>query len=246
MTSNENAAPQEPVRLQKLLAEAGFGSRRACERLITDGRVTVNGKVVDELGAKALPTDNITVDGKQAKLSGRLVYYLLNKPEGIVTSCVGQQQQTTVLDIMKGIKLRVYPVGRLDIDTTGALLLTNDGELAFRLTHPRYGVNKTYLALIDRPLDREQIAALREGVELEDGLTAPAKVWFDRNPTHLEITIHEGRNHQVKRMISAVGGNVVKLHRLAFGHVSVKGLAPGQWRALSKEEVFDLMDQVGM
>lgn len=246
MTQNENENPQEPMRLQKLLAEAGFGSRRACEKIITDGRVTVNGKVVTELGTKAVPSDKVVVDGVVAKFADRLVYYIMNKPEGIVTTCIGQQEQTTVIDLLKSVKLRVYPVGRLDIDTTGALLLTNDGELAFRLTHPRYGVNKTYLALIDRPLDREQITALRQGVELEDGWTSPARVWFDRNPTHLEITIHEGKNHQVKRMISAVGGNVVRLHRSVFGNISVKGLAPGQWRPLHSDEVKDLLQQVGL
>lgn len=239
-------------RLQKILAQAGYGSRRACELLILQGRVRVNGQVVTQLGAQANPwTDIIEVDGKRVQLPEKYTYILLHKPAGVVTTRRDAHAARTVIDLLQGVTAPVFPVGRLDADTTGALLLTDDGELAYRLTHPRYGVKKTYIVEVRGEVGEEALRRLREGVQLEDGLTAPAQVQkvryiADRKTTLLRLTIHEGRKRQVKRMCQAVGYPVVRLHRERFGPLTLRNLPAGAWRHLTDEEVAALRQAVGL
>ncbi len=225
----------EGERLQKVLARAGFGSRRVCDDLIADGRVEVNGDVA-LLGRRVHPeVDRIKVDGIDVSVRPGLVYYLLNKPAGMVSTASDPEGRPTVVAAVPA-EPRVHPVGRLDAATEGLLLLTNDGDLTFRLTHPRFGVEKEYLAEVEGVLRPAAIRALREGVELEDGLTAPAKV-STVGERGLRIVIHEGRNRQVRRMCQAVGHPVVRLARVRIGPLADRGLAPGQWRPLTFEEV---------
>jgi 23S rRNA pseudouridine2605 synthase len=222
-------------RLQKILAQAGLGSRRACEELIAAGRVRVNGTRAT-LGDRADPeSDLVEVDGAAIGVRQGLVHYLLNKPAGVVTTADDPQGRPTVVDLVAA-DARVYPVGRLDADTEGLLLLTNDGELAHRLTHPSFGVDKEYLAVVEGTPSRGAVRRLREGVELEDGVTAPAKVSLV-DPHTLRITIHEGRNRQVRRMCAAVGHPVRRLVRTRIGPLAERRLAPGEWRALTQAEV---------
>ena len=222
-------------RLQKILAQAGLGSRRACEELIAAGRVTVNGTLAT-LGTRADPeVDAIEVDGARVGVREGLVHYLLNKPAGVVTTAADPQGRPTVVDLVPP-EPRVYPVGRLDADTEGLLVLTNDGELAHRLTHPSFGVDKEYLADVEGTPSRGALRRLREGVTLDDGPTAPAKVSLVGDHS-LRITIHEGRNRQVRRMCAAVGHPVRRLVRTRFGPLADRRLAPGQARALTQAEV---------
>jgi 23S rRNA pseudouridine2605 synthase len=222
-------------RLQKILAQAGLGSRRASEELIAAGRVRVNGEVAT-LGTRADPdADVIEVDGAVLGVRQGLVHYLLNKPAGIVTTARDPQGRPTVVDLVPA-EPRVYPVGRLDAATEGLLLLTNDGELAQRLAHPSYGVDKEYLAEVAGTPSRGALRRLREGVDLEDGPTAPAKVSLVGDHT-LRITIHEGRKRQVRRMCAAVGHPVRRLVRVRIGPLSDRRLAPGAWRPLTQAEV---------
>ncbi len=222
-------------RLQKVLAQAGLGSRRACEELIAAGRVTVNGEVAT-LGTRADPeVDAIEVDGARIGVRQGLVHYLLNKPAGVVTTASDPQGRPTVVGLVPA-EPRVYPVGRLDADTEGLLVLTNDGELAHRLTHPSFGVDKEYLADVTGTPSRGALRRLREGVELEDGPTAPARVSLVGDHT-LRITIHEGRNRQVRRMCEAVGHPVRRLVRVRIGPLADRRLPPGEWRPLTQAEV---------
>jgi len=222
-------------RLQKILAQAGLGSRRTAEDLIADGRVTVNGEVAT-LGTRADPeTDAIEVDGALIGVKQGLVHYLLNKPTGVVTTASDPQGRPTVVEIVPP-EPRVYPVGRLDADTEGLLILTNDGDLAHRLTHPSFGVDKEYLADVEGQPTRGAVRRLREGVALDDGPTAPAKVSLVGDHT-LRITIHEGRNRQVRRMCDAVGHPVRRLVRVRIGSLSDRRLAPGEWRELTQDEL---------
>ena len=222
-------------RLQKVLANAGLGSRRACDQLIADGRVTVNGAVA-HLGQRAdSATDRIAVDGIPLPLREGIVYYLLNKPAGVVSSASDPEGRRTVLDLVPEVP-RVFPVGRLDILTEGLLMLTNDGELTYQLTHPSFGVVKEYVVEVEGRLSREALGRLRRGVELEDGVTAPARV-SALGPHAARIAIHEGRNRQVRRMCEAVGNPVRRLVRTRIGPVSDTSLAPGQWRNLTVAEV---------
>ena len=222
-------------RLQKILAQAGLGSRRTAEDLIADGRVTVNGEVAT-LGTRADPeADAIEVDGARIGVKQGLVHYLLNKPTGVVTTASDPQGRPTVVEIVPADP-RVYPVGRLDADTEGLLILTNDGELAHRLTHPSFGVDKEYLADVEGRPSRGSIRRLREGVALDDGPTAPAKVSLVGDHT-LRITIHEGRNRQVRRMCDAVGHPVRRLVRVRIGSLADRRLAPGEWRELTQDEL---------
>jgi 23S rRNA pseudouridine2605 synthase len=228
----------EGERLQKILAQAGLGSRRTCEELIAAGRVRVNGEVAT-LGTRADPEhDAIEVDGAIVGVRQGLVHYVLNKPAGVVTTASDPQGRPTVVDLVPA-EPRVYPVGRLDADTEGLLLLTNDGELAHRLTHPSFGVEKEYLAEVEGRPSRGALRRLREGVELDDGLTAPAKASLVGERT-LRITIHEGRNRQVRRMCEAVGHPVVRLVRVRIGSLADRRLSPGDWRPLTQREVRDL------
>ena len=222
-------------RLQKVLARTGFGSRRVCEILIADGRVRVNGEVAD-LGRRVeVATDRVEVDGVPIGVREGLVYHLLNKPRGVVTTASDPQGRPTVVQLVPA-EPRVFPVGRLDTDTEGLLLLTNDGELAHRLTHPSVGVEKEYLAEVEGTPSPAAIRQLREGVVLDDGVTAPARVALVP-PNGLRIVIHEGRNRQVRRMCEAVGHPVVRLVRLRVGAVVDRALAPGEWRPLETAEV---------
>jgi 23S rRNA pseudouridine2605 synthase len=224
-----------PERLQKILARAGLGSRRASEGLIAAGRVRVNGEVAT-LGDRADPeTDRIEVDGAVVGVRPGLVHYLLNKPAGVVTTASDPQGRPTVVGLVPA-EPRVFPVGRLDAETEGLLLLTNDGELAHQLTHPSFGVDKEYLAEVEGRPTRGALRRLREGVDLEDGRTAPAKVSLVGEQL-LRITIHEGRKRQVRRMCDAVGLPVRRLVRVRIGPIADRGLPPGEWRALEQDEV---------
>jgi pseudouridine synthase len=221
------------VRLNAFLARSGVASRRKADELIKDGRVTVNGapgQLNTVVGAK----DTVSVDGKEIARQ-RLAYVLLHKPTGVVTTAKDPQGRRTVVDLVQR-EPRVVPVGRLDVNTTGALLLTNDGHLAHRLAHPRYGVEKTYVAAVEGDPNDAALAALRDGVELEDGRTAPARVRRLARG-RVELVIHEGRNHQVRRMLEAVGHPVNHLHRSAYAGLTLEGLEPGAWRELEPLEV---------
>jgi 23S rRNA pseudouridine2605 synthase len=229
----------EPERLQKVLARAGLGSRRACEELIAGGRVTVDG-VPAVLGDRVdADRQRLAVDGTPVVTRHDAVYYLLNKPPRVVTTAQDPEGRPTVLDLVPA-EPRVFTVGRLDYDTEGLLLLTNDGDLAELLTHPRHGVDKTYLAEVRGVPDLGTIRALRAGVELDDGPTAPARVRILQrhgNRAAIELTIHEGRNRQVRRMCDAVGHPVQRLVRTRIGPLRDTQLAPGEWRALRPAEV---------
>jgi 23S rRNA pseudouridine2605 synthase len=241
-----DALDHDGVRLQKVLAEAGIGSRRVCEELILAGKVTVDGETA-VIGRRVDPeTASIAVDGVTVPTKAGLVYYLLNKPLRVITSASDPEGRPTVVELVPS-EPRVYPVGRLDWDTEGLLLLTNDGDLTHRLTHPRFGVEKEYLAEVDGTPSRAALRRLREGVELDDGVTAPARVAVaagEQGSSALMIVIHEGRNRQVRRMCDAVGHPVRRLVRTRIGPVADRSLAPGEWRPLSGGEVRGLYGAV--
>jgi len=225
-----------PARLNQYLASAGLGSRRAVETLIREGRVTVNGRP-GELGDRVEEGDRVEVDGQPVGVEPA-VHLLLNKPRGVITTAADTHGRRTVLDLVDP-GVRVFPVGRLDRDTTGALVLTNDGQLANALMHPSGGVPKTYVAEVQGSVGEQALHALEAGVELEDGLTAPATARAVQ-PTVVELTIHEGRNRQVRRMLEAVGHPVTALHRSSYAGLGVSDLSPGAWRALRPDEVAQL------
>jgi 23S rRNA pseudouridine2605 synthase len=231
-------------RLQKVLAVRGFGSRRVCEEMIAAGRVTVNGEVA-VLGRRVEPEhDLVEVDGVAIGVRPGLVYYLLNKPTGVVTTAKDTHGRPTVVELVPD-EPRVFPVGRLDADTEGLLVLTNDGELAQRLTHPSHGVDKEYLVEVDGgPVSAGGVRRLRDGVELDDGVTAPAVV-SQPSPGVLRLTIHEGRNRQVRRMCDAIGHPVRRLVRVRIGPLSDRTLGPGSWRSLTDDEVVGLVEHLG-
>jgi 23S rRNA pseudouridine2605 synthase len=225
-------------RLQKVLAKSGLGSRRTCELLIVEGRVRVNGAPA-RLGQRADGAhDHIEVDGIPLPVREGLAYYLLNKPVGVVCSAADPQGRQTVLDLLPEAP-RLFPVGRLDITSEGLLVVTNDGELAFQLTHPSFGVTKEYVVEVEGKFSKDAVGHLRRGVQLDDGLTAPAKV-SQLAPNSARISIHEGRNRQVRRMCEAVGNPVRRLVRTRIGPLSDPALGPGKWRDLSVREVRDL------
>ena len=221
------------MRLNAYLARAGVASRRRADDLIKAGRVRVNGEP-GMLNTFVARGDRVEVDGEPVAAQ-RLAYVLLHKPAGTVTTARDPQGRRTVVDLVD-LPERVVPVGRLDADTTGALLLTNDGPLAHRLAHPRYAVDKTYRVEVDGEPGDAALRALAEGVELEDGRTAPARV-HRLAPSTIELTIHEGRNRQVKRMFEAIGHPVRRLHRSAYARLTLEGLGPGRWRELEPPEV---------
>ena len=221
------------MRLNAYLARAGIASRRGSEELIRAGRVTVNGETAG-LTTFVEGGDRVVVDGTEVALEP-LAYILLNKPAGVVTTARDPQGRPTVVGLVDH-DYRVVPVGRLDADTTGVLLLTNDGRLAHRLMHPRYEVDKTYEAEVEGEPTDADLARLAHGVELDDGPTAPAEVQR-LAPRRVELTIHEGRKHQVKRMLAAIGHPVTRLHRSSYAGLTPDGLAPGEWRELSAEEL---------
>jgi 23S rRNA pseudouridine2605 synthase len=221
------------MRLNAFLARSGVASRRRADELIKAGRVTVNGEP-GQLNSVVGSRDRVEVDGQQVQRQ-RLRYVLLHKPAGVLTTAHDPQRRPTVVELVPG-EPRVVPVGRLDVDTTGALLLTNDGQLAHRLAHPRYGVEKTYVAEVEGDPDEEAIRQLEEGVELDDGRTAPARARRLARG-RVELVLHEGRKHQVKRMLAAAGNPVTYLHRSAYAGLTLKGLEPGAWRELDPAEV---------
>jgi len=230
-------------RLQKVLAQAGIGSRRVCEIYIDEGRVSVNG-VVAQLGRRVDPeVDVVEFDGSQIGVRPGLVHYLLNKPAGVVTTAQDTHGRPTVVELVPA-EPRVFPVGRLDAETEGLLLLTNDGDLTHRLTHPSFGVDKEYLAEVEGQPSRGSIRRLREGVDLDDGPTAPAKASL-LAPNLVRLVIHEGRNRQVRRMCDAIGHPVVRLVRTRIGPLGDTTLAPGEWRALTQHEVRSLERAAG-
>lgn len=237
-------------RLQKYLASAGVASRRASEVLIKEGRVSVNGKVVRELGTKVVPgQDRVVVDGKPTEQAEQLVYLLMNKPAGYVTTVKDTHNRLTVMDLIRDMPYRVFPVGRLDYETEGLLLLTNDGEFAYRMTHPKFKLVKTYVAVVQSKLTKERLELLQNGIQLEDGKTAPAKVKILRQENHktvVEISIHEGRNRQVRRMFKAVKNPVLELKRVSVGPLTLKGVNPGEYRYLTADELKKLGQRIGL
>lgn len=231
-------------RLQKIISAAGITSRRASEALILNGQVAVNGVVVTELGSKADPSkDTITVDGKPLKISAQRLYILLNKPTGYITALKDSQGRPLVTDLLKDVPDRVYPVGRLDYNTEGLLLLTNDGEWANRLMHPRHEIEKEYHVRVRGKVIDQQLKRMAEGVELEDGMTAPAVVNLVKSGEQndwISVAIHEGRNRQVRRMCEAVSLSVVRLKRIRYGSLELGTLRTGKFRFLTDTEVREL------
>ena len=246
------------IRLQKILSQAGIASRRSAEKLIEEGRVSVNGRTIREMGVKADPAaDDIRVDGRRLRAPERHRYILLNKPTGVVTTRSDPQRRQTVVDLLQGVREYVYPVGRLDYDSEGLLILTNDGDLAARLTHPRHEVERTYEAYVAGAPDTDAVEQLRRGIPLDGRRTMPAEVQLlsrgaasrssaapRKGTAHdkrvngvLLITIREGRNRQVRRMCEAVGHPVRKLRRVRIGPIADRRLRPGEWRDLTVQEV---------
>ncbi|PWG00796.1 pseudouridine synthase [Levilactobacillus bambusae] len=231
-------------RLQKVLAHAGVASRRQSEQLIASGHVKVNGQVVTELGVKVGLHDEIAVDNIPIAAE-EPIYILLNKPRGVVSTANDEKGRKTVLDCIEGVSQRIYPVGRLDYDTSGLLLLTNDGQLANELTHPKYGVEKDYVAKVEGIPSNDDMKALRQGVVVEGKQTAPAKAKLrssdkEKKTAIVSLTLHEGRNHQVKNMLAAVGHPVVKLTREKYAFLTLAGVQSGDFRRLNPKEVQEL------
>ena len=233
-------------RLQKYLAECGIASRRKCEEYIIQGKVQVNGKTITELGVKVNPEkDKITFEGKNVKQEERKVYILLNKPIGYVTTSDEQFGRDKVLDLVK-VRERVVPVGRLDMYTSGALILTNDGDFVYKVTHPKHEIRKTYTVTVKGIIKNEEVEQLRKGVKIDDYTTRPAKVKIlktdeEKDISRLEITMHEGKNRQVRRMCESVGRRVIALHRSKIGNIGVKDIELGKWRYLKDFEVKTLI-----
>ena len=232
-------------RLQKFLANAGVASRRKCEELILDGKIEVNGKIVTELGTKVSENDIVKYNGKIVKTEEEKVYILLNKPIGYVTTSKDQFNRETVLDLVK-INKRIVPVGRLDMYTSGALILTNDGEFVNMLTHPKNEINKTYNVTVKGKITNEDVEKLQKGVKIdEEYITKPAKVKIlkideEKNYSRLQITIHEGKNRQVRKMCEAINKKVLALHRSKIGNIEVNDLKIGKWRYLTNKEIVNL------
>ena len=233
-------------RLQKYLANCGIASRRKCEEYILQGKVKVNGEVITELGRKITPEkDIIEFENKLVKQNEKYVYILLNKPIGYVTTADDQFGRDTVLDLVK-VRERIVPVGRLDMYTSGALILTNDGDFVYKITHPKHEIDKTYTVTVKGIVQNSEVEQLRQGVQIEDYITKPAKVKIlktdiEKGISRLEITIHEGRNRQVRKMCEAVGRKVLALHRSKIGNLGVKDIELGKWRYLNSKEVEQLV-----
>lgn len=229
------------MRLQKYIAECGIASRRSAEKMIESGRVYVNGELVDYMGCVIDPdVDIVEVDGRAIKSESKKYYIMLHKPKNYVTTVSDNLGRPTVMQLVSDIGARIYPVGRLDFDTTGLLIMTNDGDFANILMHPRHVVNKVYIARIDKPLDESQLERLRSGIDLDGVMTSPAKAENIKRPQkgfEVKITIHEGRNRQVRRMLDAVGANVMSLKRISVGSLTLGNLPEGKWRRLSEAEI---------
>ena len=235
----------EEMRLQKYLAECGVASRRKCEQYILDGKVKVNGNIVTELGTKVNKNDIVEFQKKKVKIQDEKIYILLNKPIGYVTTVKDQFKRDTVLDLVK-INKRIVPVGRLDMYTSGALILTNDGDFVNVLTHPKHEIKKTYNVTVAGKVIAEEVELLKKGVEIDNEyITKPAKVKIlkideEKNISRIQITIHEGKNRQVRKMCEAIGKKVISLHRSKIGNIDVKNLKLGTWRYLTQKEISDL------
>lgn len=228
-------------RLQKVMAHAGIASRRKSEQMIKEGRVKVNGKKVITMGLNVSKMDTIAVDDIPINKE-EPIYILLNKPRGVVSTADDPKGRETVIDLIKNVEQRIYPVGRLDYDTTGLLILTNDGELANKLMHPKFEFEKTYVAKVEGRVTNNSLEELRKGVKIDEGKTAPAQARimnYDKkaNKTMLELILHEGKNHQVKKMMKAVGHPVEKLTRDKYGFLTTEGLQSGEWRELKQYEI---------
>lgn len=240
---------EELERLQKYLANNGVTSRRKAEEDILAGKVKVNGKTVLELGTKVNPkVDKVEYEGNLIKQEEKKVYILLNKPIGYVTTVKDQFARDTVMDLVKKVDVKVLPVGRLDMYTSGAIILTNDGDFIYHVTHPKHEVEKTYTVTLKGKVTNEEVQKLRDGVEIEDYVSKPAKVKIlkideEKNISRLEIIIHEGKNRQVRKMCEAVGKKVLALHRSKIGTINVKDLKIGEWRYLKQEEVKMLLSK---
>lgn len=231
------------IRLQKYLAESGVASRRKSEELIRMGAVAVNGLVVTEMGFKVGENDIVEVDGKRVCMEEKKVYIMLNKPPGYVTTVKDQFSRPGVLDLVGDVKQRIYPVGRLDYDTSGLIILTNDGDFTYRLTHPRHELDKVYMAEIKGVPSDEELSNFRKGIKIEDYVTSPAKiriVSMSKEYSTVEITIHEGRNRQVRKMCESIGHPVISLKRVAVGGLKLEGLKEGSWRYLNENEIKSL------
>lgn len=237
----------EEIRLQKYMAISGVASRRKCEEYILQGKVKVNGEVVTELGTKVNPSqDEVEFDGKKIKSEENKIYILLNKPIGYVTTTNDQFGRDNVLDLVK-VKERIVPVGRLDMYTSGALILTNDGDFVYKVTHPKHEINKTYTVTLKGIITNEEVQKLQKGVDIGDYTTKQAMVKIlktdsEKQISRLEIVIHEGKNRQVRRMCEAVGRKVLALHRTKIGEISVKDIPLGKWRMLRKDEIRRLLN----
>lgn len=237
----------EEVRLQKYLADCGIASRRKCEQYIQQGKVQVNGKVVTELGTKINPKKvQVKFENKEITKNRKMVYILLNKPIGYVTTVKDQFKRDTVMDLLKDIKTRIVPVGRLDMYTSGALILSNDGEFVNKITHPSHEVEKTYNVTVRGKVTKEDMQKLENGVDIGDYVTKPAKTKIlkvdeNKNISRFQIIIHEGKNRQIRRMCKAINKPVLALHRAAIGKISVKNLKIGQYRPLTNKEIEELI-----
>ena len=235
---------ENEMRLQKYLAQCNVASRRAAEQFITDGRVRVNGKVVTELGTKVCEGDFVEVDGSPVYAEKKKYYIMLNKPEGFVTTASDENGRSTVLDLIDDIDARLYPVGRLDINTEGLLLLSNDGDFTLKVTHPRHKLDKTYRVIVSGIPNHFEIEKLERGVYIDGKRTAPAKAKLlsaDKQNGLIELTIHEGRNRQVRKMMEAIGYKVLYLQRVAIGNIVLGNLPLGKWRHLNPNDVKYLM-----
>ena len=238
--------PTQDVRLNRAIADAGVASRRRADELIREGQVTVNGKVCTELGLKIGTSDIVAVNGEPITRYKHLTYVLLNKPKDIITTANDEFGRATVFDIVR-LKTRLFTVGRLDRNTTGVLLLTNDGELCNRLMHPRYGIPRVYNATLDKPIEARHAAAIAAGVELEDGPSQPCEVFIDpRDPHKVSVQIKEGRNREVRRLFESVGYDVRKLDRKQYAFLTTRGLPRGVYRHLTRDEVFELQRLVNL
>ena len=237
-------------RLQKILSRAGIASRRTAEQMILNGRVAVDGKIVNELGTKFdVAVNKISVDGKIISYIEEKIYILLNKPQNVLSSAKDDRGRTTVVDLITDVSERIYPVGRLDYDTEGLILLTNNGELMNALLHPKFQINKTYLAKVTGNVTKDKLERLQNGILLDDGMTAPAIVRVvgkSNTEAKIEITIHEGRNRQVRRMFSAIGCEVKKLKRIKFANLTIQDLKIGQYRRLNEIELENLYKMAGL
>jgi len=235
-------------RIQKILAKAGIASRREAERMMLEGRVAVNGKVVDQLGFKADPLkDHIKVDGKRLFRVEPKITLLLNKPRNYLSTVKDPAGRPTVMDLLKGVKWRVYPIGRLDFDAEGVLLLTNDGDLTYQLSHPKFSIPRTYWAKVEGVPEKKELLRLKRGVMLEDGEARVVSIHLLRQMekhSWVEAVVDEGRNHLIKRMFSTIGHSVLKLRRVGFGPIRIEGLPAGQYRRLTDEEMKSLKKMI--